>query len=406
LELRSSGDLLLTGKLYPGNRGQAQDDAYIYYDAAGGGYMRTNAAGWSVGSYDFAETYASADALVAGEVVEFGVEAGTVRRSVGEEYSDRIVGIVSTRPGFLAGELIEGNFPIALSGRVPALVSTANGAVAIGDPLTTSSAPGVLMKATQPGPVVGYALEELSADTGSISVFVRATYFDGATPVAAEGVGSTTNLDQLQLSGNLLLSGGAIRGIGRLEGIGGAWSLAEDGTLRTGGRVEQVTRGHNGDLVATTVPGTFGRTVTYSGTAVLENGRATVRFPQEYLEIVSPALSPRIIATPYALLSGVAVIERSPTGFVLASGGGESGISIDWYVVAPHKDDEQSWMTGDDQEEVPVVVAPEPEPEPGPEIELEPGPEPSPEEIVAPEETVVAEGGLVEEPVEEPVVLE
>jgi hypothetical protein len=63
-------------------------------------------------------------------------------------------------------------------------------------------------------------------------------------------------------------------------------------------------------------------------------------------------------------------------------------------------------MTGDDQEEVPVVVAPEPEPEPGPEIELEPGPEPSPEEIVAPEETVVAEGGLVEEPVEEPVVLE
>lgn len=417
MELRSSGDLLLTGRLYPGDRGVAQDQAYIYYDAAGGGYMRTNAAGWSVGSYDFAETYASSQELVAGEVVEFGFEAGTVQRSMGEEYSDRIVGIVSTRPGFLAGELTEGNYPIALSGRVPAKVTVQNGAVNIGDPLTTSAVPGVLMKATRPGPVVGYALESQEAEGGVISVFVRPTYFDGVTPVEAEGVQSATVVSQLQLTGDVFMAGGVLQGVGRLEGINNAWSLAEDGTLRTMGRLEQMTRGHNGDTITTTVPGTFGRTVTVSGTALLQNGRAEVRFSPEYLAIVSPVLPPRVFATPHALVSSIAVLERTPLGFTLASHGGESGVAVDWYAIAPHMDDEQSWGA-EDVVQPPVVIS-DPDiiapineqveeteviehvPEPEEEVEII-------ENVPEPEDTLIVpiEVPIVEEVVEETPILE
>jgi hypothetical protein len=48
---------------------------------------------------------------------------------------------------------------VALSGRVPVKVSLENGEIKKGDYLTSSSTPGVAMKALRPGPVVGKALE-------------------------------------------------------------------------------------------------------------------------------------------------------------------------------------------------------------------------------------------------------
>ncbi|MBI4039324.1 hypothetical protein HY388_00670 [Candidatus Daviesbacteria bacterium] len=48
---------------------------------------------------------------------------------------------------------------VALAGRVPVKVSLENGPIEKGDYLTSSSTPGVAMKATKPGQVVGKALE-------------------------------------------------------------------------------------------------------------------------------------------------------------------------------------------------------------------------------------------------------
>ena len=186
--LRLAGDLQIAGKLYPSARGRAQQDAYIFVDdtVPGSSYISTNADGWqSMDGYDYAERYVSPDQLEAGDVV-------TVKRS-GRLYvqrsmnaQDMVVGIVSTKPGFIAGQPQEDAYPIALAGRVPTKVSAIGGAIQIGDALAASSIPGVAVKATRPGPIVGFALESYSGgDVGKIEVFVNPIWWGGETAEAS-----------------------------------------------------------------------------------------------------------------------------------------------------------------------------------------------------------------------------
>lgn len=62
--------------------------------------------------------------------------------------------------------------PLAIYGYFPAKVTTANGAIKRGDPLTSSSKPGYAMKATGACKIIGYALEDANAD-GTIQVFAH-----------------------------------------------------------------------------------------------------------------------------------------------------------------------------------------------------------------------------------------
>ena len=66
--------------------------------------------------------------------------------------------------------------------RVPTKVSSQNGIILKGDPLTSSSIPGVAMKATKAGRVIGYALENYEnsnpEEIGSILVFVNLSWYD------------------------------------------------------------------------------------------------------------------------------------------------------------------------------------------------------------------------------------
>jgi hypothetical protein len=64
--------------------------------------------------------------------------------------------------------------PLVLAGRVLVKVSTENGPIAIGDWLAPSSQAGVAMRATEPGPVVGIALESFSGKRGAVLCFVKA----------------------------------------------------------------------------------------------------------------------------------------------------------------------------------------------------------------------------------------
>jgi hypothetical protein len=69
-------------------------------------------------------------------------------------------------------------------------VSAENGPITIGDPITLSSQPGIGMKATTAGMIVGTALEPLTASSSaSIMVFVRSQYW---APSSAEATGGTT----------------------------------------------------------------------------------------------------------------------------------------------------------------------------------------------------------------------
>jgi len=62
---------------------------------------------------------------------------------------------------------------------VPIFISTENGEIKMGDYLTSSSLKGVAMKATEPGRVIGMALESYDGQgTGKIIVFVNPHWYD------------------------------------------------------------------------------------------------------------------------------------------------------------------------------------------------------------------------------------
>ncbi len=183
-----TGDLALAGRLYPSARGVAQRESYIFVDDTSetGNYISTNADGWqSQDGYDYAERYVSPDELEAGDVVT--VRRGSrlyVQRTLKTE--EMVVGVVSTKPGFIAGRPQEDAYPIALAGRVPTKVSTINGAIEAGDSLAPSTIPGVAVKATAPGPTIGLALEAYSgSDVGRIEVFVNPGWYGGYEQTAA-----------------------------------------------------------------------------------------------------------------------------------------------------------------------------------------------------------------------------
>ena len=174
-------DLHIGGKLFPSLKGGGiQNDWYLFVndDDSTSTYMSTNADGWmSMDTYDFAERYYSPDALEAGDLVVVSDNGRThVQRSRNED--DMLLGIVSTRPAFIAGRPATSTFPIALSGRVPTKVSNMNGAIKAGDPLAPTTVPGVAAKAVHSGPIIGLALEDFeSANIGKIEVFVNPTYW-------------------------------------------------------------------------------------------------------------------------------------------------------------------------------------------------------------------------------------
>ncbi|MBI2039453.1 hypothetical protein HYT18_00035, partial [Candidatus Microgenomates bacterium] len=125
---------------------------------------------------DLAEVYYSLDmSLEAADVVVADPNLpGIGFKKSNKAYDGKILGIVSTQPGLVLGD--DSTPPsdkqakpvqLALAGRVPVKVSTENGPIEVGDYLTSSSTPGVAMKATKAGPVVGKALEAWDGEGGT-----------------------------------------------------------------------------------------------------------------------------------------------------------------------------------------------------------------------------------------------
>jgi hypothetical protein len=130
-------------------------------------------------SPDLAETIAAAADVEAGDVVCADPERAehVVRCGRGQ----RLLGVISDGTGgFLIntrGHSVDGRLtgkPLVLAGRVPVKVSLENGPIHIGDLLAPSSRPGVAMRATAPGPVVGIALDKFDHQNGgTVLCFVK-----------------------------------------------------------------------------------------------------------------------------------------------------------------------------------------------------------------------------------------
>ena len=234
------GDLAIKGRLYLTAGSDLSTGRYIYYDDSvgiGGDFIRTNAAGWSTASSDFAEMFASDDDLQPGELVMLDINsAEKVKRADNERETNGylLVGIVSTRPGFLAGLNEAFSFPVALQGRVPTKVNLENGPISIGDPITISSESGVGMRASESGYVVGIALENYDGSENDednlITVFLKAGWYNGSI-VEQPNVDVSGRLDISAYGGVLDMGGYPIIGIGAMEGIDGLWSIDGNGKL-------------------------------------------------------------------------------------------------------------------------------------------------------------------------------
>ena len=202
LTISNVGDVSVTGDLSVGHRlflgsksgGIGSTSTYLFVDdtqAPASTYIATNADGWSTATtYDYAERFASTEDLKPGDVVMTDAD-GSERVMRSKSSSDVVLGIVSTKPGFITGANSTGTFPIALAGRVPTRVSAKNGAIMAGDQLAPSDMPGVAVKATGSGSVIGVALENYSgAGEGRISVFVQPGWKGGEIVAKADAPAS------------------------------------------------------------------------------------------------------------------------------------------------------------------------------------------------------------------------
>jgi hypothetical protein len=163
-------------------------EAYDYEPGTFGGshelvfYVNSSGNVYADGVYtspaqDFAEMLPSADGLEPGDVLVVG-ENGELVRST-EPGQSSVVGVYSTKPGFLGGsrgeETATGRAPLAIMGIVPVKAVNGGGPIRPGDLLVTSSVAGHAMKAGEVpkiGTVIGKALEGLDGESGMIRMLV------------------------------------------------------------------------------------------------------------------------------------------------------------------------------------------------------------------------------------------
>ncbi len=94
---------------------------------------------------------------IPGMIVKIG-ETGKMNTS-DTEYDPKLAGVISTKPNIIIGKKTPNSVRLALSGRIPVIVSSLNGDILSGDTITSSLLPGVGMKLSKNGATVGKALE-------------------------------------------------------------------------------------------------------------------------------------------------------------------------------------------------------------------------------------------------------
>ncbi len=171
----------------------------------------------SISSADVAENYVSSELLQPGEVVAMSGDGNSnAIIAATSQTPTQLLGVVSTNPGVTINSGAKTDtthpnlYPIALVGRVPVKVSSANGIINLGDPLTASSIPGVAVKATQPGLIIGRALESYTDtnpnDTGSIMVYSTVSWYDPTISIASNGNLMNTNTNTATNSSTAIAS--------------------------------------------------------------------------------------------------------------------------------------------------------------------------------------------------------
>jgi hypothetical protein len=149
------------------------------------------------GGLDYAEVYPADPNNIpqAGDVVSVKSSEGLAQVAPSSQSMDNsAIGVVSTNPGQVLDDssVPDPKVTVALAGRTPVKVSSRNGPIQIGDYLASSDIPGVAVKATMAGPVIGTAMENYAdpdpQNIGKVVVFIKNTYFNGVSVVSSSGL--------------------------------------------------------------------------------------------------------------------------------------------------------------------------------------------------------------------------
>jgi len=135
------------------------------------------------GGSDFAESFEINEKVLPGSVVSIDTENPGKLKVANKAFDKTVAGIISgagnINPGMIMGQegsIADGEYPVALTGRVYCLVDASYGAIEPGDLLTTSNTAGHAMKvrknAHAQGAIIGKAMTSLKGGKGLVLVLV------------------------------------------------------------------------------------------------------------------------------------------------------------------------------------------------------------------------------------------
>lgn len=250
----------------------------------------------ATGNSDLAEMYFSSQPLKAGEVVYAQGEL-SIGWATGAD-AERIIGVVSTKPGLTLGfddtSLTSGEkpFSVALSGRVPIRLSNENGAIRVGDELMISSLPGVAMKASSTGTVIGIALEDFDERFAYSDTYVNQFGDDIIEPIFVP----INPIDDPRINDGCYYGGG--NATGEEECVPLVATKADDRVAEASERAAKAARTQ---ALATLAQTKSERKVTPAGQSVLVGQIVMfVDLRERYLDAASEAMIATLLSTPVA----------------------------------------------------------------------------------------------------------
>lgn len=135
-----------------------------------------------------------------GDIITF--HDGEYRRAA-TPYDTNLIGAINFEPAVaLSTTGAQNTHAVVIKNTAHVNVSTTNGAIAAGDFITSSEQPGIGMKATRPGTIIGIALEPFESDqpdtVGQIPIEISVTY-KVPLDTQAPGVGQSIISEALRL---------------------------------------------------------------------------------------------------------------------------------------------------------------------------------------------------------------
>ena len=241
-------------------------------------WWRSNGVNYRVNSSgangDYSEYLQQEDTSEPGDVMVFSSsQSDSVKRSI-KTYDEQSVGVVTTSGTGGNNDADSGDnrgtdphwTNVGMLGHIYTKVSTQNGNISLGDPLTTSSTQGTAMKATKAGRVIGYALEPYNGTPmggkpswfywdrpaqNAIVALIQPGWYDPGSPAPPSLADAI-----IQLQSGSSPDGSPVGGYGLTDESGRVWDnviAASQGAfanLKVGGLEVQKIVGNEADLSA------------------------------------------------------------------------------------------------------------------------------------------------------------